>query len=154
MISAERTVVIDARLLVGLRGPDLTASTARLALVEKMGFGDRLAGLKRWDFFQFELEAALPPQAIVEGLKKVLARQSTLVLAVEDLHWSDPSTLDWISSAAARIDPAKLLFIATMRPISGDEADGPLALLRESVRARRLALEIVRTLEPGQQRKR
>ena len=77
MISAERTVVIDARLLVGLRGPDLTASTAGLALVEKMGFGDRLAGLKRWDFFQFELEAALPPQALVESLKKVLARQST-----------------------------------------------------------------------------
>ena len=42
---------IDARLLVGLRGPDLTASTAGLALVEKMGFGDRLVGLKRWDFF-------------------------------------------------------------------------------------------------------
>src|SRR5262245_10295654 len=77
MISAERTVVIDARLLVGLRGPDLTASTARLALVEKMGFDCRLAGLKRWDFFHLELSAALPPQAVVDGLKKTLARQST-----------------------------------------------------------------------------
>jgi len=77
MISAERTVVIDARLLVGLRGPDLTASTARLALVEKMGFGDRLAGLKRWDFFHLEVEAAAPPEAVVDGLKRTLARQST-----------------------------------------------------------------------------
>ena len=77
MISAERSVVIDARLLVGLRGPDLTASTAGLALVEKMGFGDRLAGLKRWDFFQFVLEAAAPPEAVIDGLKKTLARQST-----------------------------------------------------------------------------
>ena len=53
---------IDARLLVGLRGPDLTASTARLALVEKMGFGDRLVGLKRWDFFHLTLSSAAPPR--------------------------------------------------------------------------------------------
>ena len=76
---------------------------------------------------------------------EVLTRQDTLVLAIEDLHWSDPSTLDWVSSAAARIDPARLLVIATLRPASGDEADGPLALLRESVQARRLAQEIVLT---------
>ncbi len=68
---------IDARLLVALRGPDLTASTARLALVEKMGFGDRLVGLKRWDFFHLTLESAAAPEAVMESLKKTLARQST-----------------------------------------------------------------------------
>jgi hypothetical protein len=77
MISAERTVVIDARLLVGLRGPDLTASTARLALVEKMGFGNRLAGLKRWDFFHLELQSGVGVEAVIDGLRKTLARQST-----------------------------------------------------------------------------
>jgi hypothetical protein len=75
MITA--TTSINARLLVGLRGPDLTASTAGLALVEKMGFGDRLAGLKRWDFFHLLLEAASRPEAVVDGLKRTLARQST-----------------------------------------------------------------------------
>jgi hypothetical protein len=68
---------IDARLLVGLRGPDLTASTARLALVEKMGFGDRLAGVQRWDFFHLVLASAAPPAEVLEALKKTLARQST-----------------------------------------------------------------------------
>lgn len=68
---------IDARLLVGLRGPDLAALTARLALVEKMGFGDRLAGLQRWDFFHLSLESAAPPEAVIEALKRTLARQST-----------------------------------------------------------------------------
>lgn len=70
-------MTIDARLLVGLRGPDLTASTARLALVEKMGFGDRLAGLQRWDSFHLTLTSTAPPEAVVEALKKTLARQST-----------------------------------------------------------------------------
>jgi hypothetical protein len=68
---------LDARLLVGLRGPDLVASTARLALVQKMGFGDRLAGLERYDFFHLEIESAAPPEATIDALQKTLARQST-----------------------------------------------------------------------------
>ena len=76
---------------------------------------------------------------------EALAAHDTLVLAIEDLHWSDPSTLDWISNVAARMDPAKLLVIATMRPTSGDDADGPQAQLRESLRARGLAREIALT---------
>ena len=76
---------------------------------------------------------------------EAIAAQDTLVLAIEDLHWSDPSTLDWISNVAARMDPAKLLVIATMRPTSGDDADGPQAQLRESLRARGLAREVALT---------
>jgi tetratricopeptide (TPR) repeat protein len=76
---------------------------------------------------------------------EALADHDTLVLAIEDLHWSDPSTLDWISNVAPRMDPAKLLVIATLRATSEEEADGPLALLRESLGARRLAREIALT---------
>ena len=76
---------------------------------------------------------------------EALAAHDTLVLAIEDLHWSDPSTLDWISNVAPRLDPAKLLVIATLRPTSGDDADGPQAQLRESLRARGLAREIALT---------
>jgi hypothetical protein len=72
-----KTTSVDARLLVGLRGPDLTASTARLALVEKMGFGDRLEGVQRWDFFHLVLASAAPPTDVLEALKKTLAHQST-----------------------------------------------------------------------------
>ena len=73
---------------------------------------------------------------------EALAAQDTLVIAIEDLHWSDPSTLDWISNVAQRLDRAKLLVIATVRPASGDETDGQLTQLRESLRARRLAHDI------------
>ena len=73
---------------------------------------------------------------------EALAAHDTLVLAIEDLHWSDPSTLDWIANVAPRMDPAKLLVIATLRPTSGDDADGPQAQLRETLRARGLAHEV------------
>jgi hypothetical protein len=68
---------IDARLFVGLRGADLAASTARLALVQKMGFGDRLLGLKRYEFFHLVIESGAPAETTIEALKATLARQST-----------------------------------------------------------------------------
>jgi DNA-binding winged helix-turn-helix (wHTH) protein/tetratricopeptide (TPR) repeat protein len=76
---------------------------------------------------------------------EALAADNALVLAIEDLHWSDPSTLDWISNVAPRLDRAQLLVIATMRPPGGDEANGQLAQLRDGLRARRLAREIALT---------
>jgi hypothetical protein len=68
---------IDARLFVGLRGADLTASTAYLALVQKMGFGDRLRGLRRYDFFHLSIEAQAPAEETIEALTTTLSRQST-----------------------------------------------------------------------------
>jgi tetratricopeptide (TPR) repeat protein len=38
------------------------------------------------------------------------------VLVLEDLHWSDVSTLEWLSYIAQRREPAKLLIIGTYRP--------------------------------------
>ena len=68
---------IDARLFVGLRGADLAASTAYLALVEKMGFGDRLLGLRRYEFFHLAIEAEASAEKTIEALTATLARQST-----------------------------------------------------------------------------
>jgi hypothetical protein len=68
---------IDARLFVGLRGPDLAASTAYLALVQKMGFGDRLSGLRRYDFFHLSIEAEAPAETVITALTRTLSRQST-----------------------------------------------------------------------------
>ena len=68
---------LDVRLLVGLRGPDLVATTARLALVHKMGFAGRLVGLQRYDFFHLAIDSAAAPEATIDALQKTLARQST-----------------------------------------------------------------------------
>ncbi len=39
-----------------------------------------------------------------------------LVLVLEDLHWSDASTLDLLAAIARRHEPARLLVVATYRP--------------------------------------
>ena len=42
--------------------------------------------------------------------------QRGLVVVLEDLHWSDVSTLDWVTYMARRREPAKLLILGTYRP--------------------------------------
>jgi class 3 adenylate cyclase/tetratricopeptide (TPR) repeat protein len=44
------------------------------------------------------------------------ARSQTVALAVEDLHWADPTSLDLLQTLADRGRQAPLLFIATARP--------------------------------------
>ena len=40
-----------------------------------------------------------------------------LVLVLEDLHWSDRATLEWLAYVARRPDPARLLIVGTYRPV-------------------------------------
>jgi DNA-binding winged helix-turn-helix (wHTH) protein/predicted ATPase len=41
---------------------------------------------------------------------------SPLILKLEDIHWSDASTLDWLAHVARRPEPARLMVLATFRP--------------------------------------
>ena len=45
-----------------------------------------------------------------------IAADMPLLLRLEDLHWSDVSTLDWIGHVARRREPARLMLLATLRP--------------------------------------
>ncbi|HEY8122088.1 MAG TPA: AAA family ATPase [Myxococcota bacterium] len=45
-----------------------------------------------------------------------IAARQTLVLAIEDLHWADPSTLQWIAQLTARAPSGRLLVLCTTRP--------------------------------------
>jgi DNA-binding winged helix-turn-helix (wHTH) protein len=49
-------------------------------------------------------------------LIEALTTDLTLVLVLEDLHWSDPSTVDLLALLAQRREPSRLLVIATYRP--------------------------------------
>jgi DNA-binding winged helix-turn-helix (wHTH) protein len=49
-----------------------------------------------------------------------------LILVLEDLHWSDPSTVDLLSLIASRREPARLLLLATYRPVEAILAHHPL----------------------------
>jgi DNA-binding winged helix-turn-helix (wHTH) protein/predicted ATPase len=39
-----------------------------------------------------------------------------LLLKLEDIHWSDASTLDWLAHVARRQEPARLMVLASFRP--------------------------------------
>src|SRR5262249_3083970 len=52
---------------------------------------------------------------LAEALEVVTAKRP-LVLVLEDLHWSDPSTLDFLTIVARQREPARLLVIGTYRP--------------------------------------
>jgi predicted ATPase len=47
---------------------------------------------------------------------EAIAASERLVLVLEDIHWSDASTLDWLTHVAGRPEQACLLVLATFRP--------------------------------------
>jgi predicted ATPase len=47
----------------------------------------------------------------------VLTIERPLLLVLEDLHWSDVSTLAWLAYVARRPDPARFLLLGTYRPV-------------------------------------
>jgi hypothetical protein len=58
---------------------------------------------------------------------EVLTAQQPLVLVLEDLHWSDPSTLDLLAVLARRREPARLLLLGTYRSPEVRHRAHPLA---------------------------
>jgi DNA-binding winged helix-turn-helix (wHTH) protein/tetratricopeptide (TPR) repeat protein len=79
-----------------------------------------------------------------EALEKLTTDQA-LVLILEDLHWVDDSTLDLISALARRRGVAKLLIVASYRPVEVILSSSPLKGLKQDLLVRRLCHEI--TLE-------
>jgi len=62
---------------------------------------------------------------LAEALEMLTAEQP-LVLVLEDLHWSDPSTLNLLAFVAHRPQPARLLISGTYRPVETLATDHPL----------------------------
>jgi len=64
------------------------------------------------------LQVARPERMLRElaAFTEALSTDLTLVLVLEDLHWSDPSTVDLISVLGQRREPARLLVIGSYRP--------------------------------------
>jgi hypothetical protein len=68
-------VTIGVALDVTLKGIDLVADTAFLTLRGKMGYGDKLMGIKRLDAYEFSFETGNPPETLSK-LKRFLNTQS------------------------------------------------------------------------------
>lgn len=70
------------------------------------------------------------------------AADQLLVLVLEDMHWSDRSTVDWLTMLAHRRERARLLVIATCRPVELIVNEHPLKQVKQELVARHAASEI------------
>jgi predicted ATPase/DNA-binding winged helix-turn-helix (wHTH) protein len=76
---------------------------------------------------------------------EMLSAEAPLILVLEDLHWSDYSTLDLIAYLARRRDPARLMVLGTYRPVEVILGDHPLKGVKRELQAHGLCHEL--TLE-------
>lgn len=80
---------------------------------------------------------------------EALTATTPFMLVLEDLHWSDYSTLDLVSYLARQRNPARLLIIATYRPVDVALSEHPLRDVKLDLQAHRLCDEIaLEYLEP------
>src|SRR5262249_3136322 len=78
---------------------------------------------------------------MVAGLEALTVR-SPLVLVLEDLHWSDRSTLTFLAALAHRSEPARILVLGTYRPAEPATIDHPLQATVQDLISRREATEV------------
>ena len=64
---------------------------------------------------------------------EVITAEVSLVLLLEDLHWSDFSTLDWLAYLARRTEPAQLLVLGTFRPVELMVRGHPLNTVKQEL---------------------
>jgi DNA-binding winged helix-turn-helix (wHTH) protein/tetratricopeptide (TPR) repeat protein len=81
---------------------------------------------------------------IGDALESVTS-ETPLLLVFEDLHWVDDSTVDLISALARRRPPAKLMFLATCRPLELDPSGHGLKAVLRDLLVHRLCREIALT---------
>jgi predicted ATPase len=65
---------------------------------------------------------------------EVMAADVPLVLWLEDLHWSDPSTVDWLAYLARRPGPARVLVLGSYRPGAGQTRGHPLEAAKDELK--------------------
>ena len=78
---------------------------------------------------------------MVEFLE-LFSAEHPLVLILEDLHWSDYSTIDLIAAVASRGEPARLLVIGTYRPAEVQATDHPLWSTQQELRIKGHCIEM------------
>lgn len=70
------------------------------------------------------------------------ATSSPIILLLEDLHWSDPSSVDLLSHLCQRIANQRLLIAGTFRPEDIERSNHPLKSYKAEMQAHRLCEEV------------
>ncbi len=73
---------------------------------------------------------------------EALTATTPLLLVIEDLHWSDYSTLDLVGMLARRQEAARLLLVGSYRPVDVIVKAHPLRALVQELRVRRQCEDI------------
>jgi len=73
---------------------------------------------------------------------ETLTSELPLILILEDLHWSDYSTLDLISYVARQRHPARLMLIGTYRPVELILSGHPLKAVKSELLAKQQCEEL------------
>ena len=73
---------------------------------------------------------------------EALTAETPLMLVLEDLHWSDFSTLELISAIARRREPARLLIVGTYRPGEMLTNEHPLRTMKQELELHRNCEEL------------
>lgn len=102
-----------------------------LATAESPGVLERAADVTRARMLRDLLDAL-----------EAIAAETPTVLVLEDLHWSDASTLDAIAAIARRRTPARLLLLCTYRPEDLSPGEHALVMVARELRLQRLALDV------------
>jgi predicted ATPase len=81
-----------------------------------------------WEALQRTVGSAAQSRMLRELTEALdaLTTECPLVLVLEDLHWSDRATLEWLAYIARRPDPARLLILGTYRPVDAMVQAHPL----------------------------
>jgi DNA-binding winged helix-turn-helix (wHTH) protein/predicted ATPase len=74
---------------------------------------------------------------------EAMSAVAPLILVLEDLHWSDFSTLDLLAYLARRRDAARLMIIGTYRPVDVIVSEHPLRDVKRELQAHALCQEIL-----------
>ena len=96
-----------------------------------------------------EAGAASRPATSVQMLRElseaieVLTTTQPLILVLEDLHWSDASTVQWLAYVTRRRDPAQLLVVGTYRPVEAITMATSLRAMVGELRSHPQAEEVV-----------
>ncbi len=72
---------------------------------------------------------------MVEAIE-ALAAHRPVVLWLEDLHWADASTVDWLAAIAQRNAPARVFVIGTYRPSDLSLSGHPLKAVKQELAAK------------------
>jgi predicted ATPase len=90
---------------------------------------------------------------LAEAMEALTAERG-LVLVLEDLPWSDYSTVDWLGVVARRREPARLLIIGTYRPVEVLTREHPLKGVKQELQVHgqceELALDFLREEDVAQ----